>query len=224
VAGFAAGLILAEAAASAAAGAVGYRIGGGSPIPLAVTAADLAGLWTGLVGAAWWWSRTHGSGSPGRDLGLRLGRWWDLPVGFAVGLACQYGLIPLLYLPFEQFDRHLARQLSGPARQESAAAHSWLAVVALVALLAVGAPLVEELFFRGLLLRSLSAWAGSPVGVLGSAVLFGLAHFQALQLGGLVAFGLVLALLARGLGRLGPGVAAHAAFNLAAVAASVHIR
>jgi membrane protease YdiL (CAAX protease family) len=46
-----------------------------------------------------------------------------------------------------------------------------------------------------------------------TAVCFGLAHFEALQLIGLVGFGVVLGSLAWRTGRLGPGIVAHAAFN-----------
>ena len=60
---------------------------------------------------------SRGQGDLGRDYGWGLGRWWDLPVGAAIGVACQYVLIPLLYLPFEHIDRHLSHQLSQPAPQ-----------------------------------------------------------------------------------------------------------
>jgi membrane protease YdiL (CAAX protease family) len=55
------------------------------------------------------------------------------------------------------------------------------------------------------------------VATIGSAVAFGLAHFELLQLAALILFGLVLALLAERTGRLGPGIVAHATFNAATV-------
>lgn len=88
----------------------------------------------------------------------------------------------------------------------------------------MGAPLVEELFFRGLLLRALLGRTPVPVAVVISALLFGLAHFEAVQFAGLAAFGVILALLAWRTGRLMPGIGAHAAFNMAAVFSVVHIR
>ena len=57
-----------------------------------------------------------------------------------------------------------------------------------------------------------------------SALLFGLAHFEAVQFAGLAAFGVVLGVLAWRTGRLTPGIGAHAAFNAAAVVAVVHLR
>ncbi len=90
--------------------------------------------------------------------------------------------------------------------------------------LVVGAPIVEELFFRGLLLRSLLGRTPPPVAIVVSAVLFGLAHFEAVQFAGLAAFGVVLGVLAWRTGRLTPGIGAHAAFNAAAVISVVHLR
>lgn len=221
--GFAAGLVLSAVAAAVAEAVVHYRAGTGAPLPVGVTAADLVGLWAGLVGAALWWSRVHGTGSLAADFGLRIGAWWDVPLGVVVGLASQYGLIPLLYLPFERFDRHLAHRLGQPTQREVGAVHTSAGVVVVLLFLAVGAPVVEELFFRGLLLRSLSAWAGPVVGVVGSGLLFALAHFETLQFAGLAAFGLVLGAMAQKLRRLGPTVAAHLAFNAVAVLTTVHL-
>jgi membrane protease YdiL (CAAX protease family) len=78
---------------------------------------------------------------------------------------------------------------------------------------------VEELFFRGLLLRSLLRRVpqGWSVGI--SALLFALLHLEPLQIPGLFAIGVILAVLALRSGRLGPGICAHAAFNAIAVTA-----
>jgi membrane protease YdiL (CAAX protease family) len=222
--GFAGGLVLSSLAAAIAESATGYHPGSSAPIPVAVTVADVLGLWVGLVAAVVVASRVRGHGDLGQDYGWGWGRRWDLPVGAAIGLACQYVLIPLLYLPFEQVNRHLSHELSQPAHRDTAAAHNIGPVIILVLFLAVGAPLVEELFFRGLLLRALLGRTPVPVAVVVSAVLFALAHFEAVQFGGLAVFGAVLAVLAWRTGRLTPGIWAHAAFNLAAVISVVHLR
>ncbi len=192
-------------------------------MPIGVLAADVGGLWIGLAGAAIVASRTRGTGDLGADFGLRIGAWWDVPVGGAVGLVSQYGLIPLIYLPFEQFDHSLSRQLAQPAQADTASVHTVAAAVVAVVLLAVGAPLVEELFFRGLVLRALLPRYGAPVAIVVSAVLFALAHFESVQLPGLLGFGAVLGVLAWRTGRLGPGIAAHAAFNASAVISLAHL-
>jgi membrane protease YdiL (CAAX protease family) len=224
VLGFAAGLLLSAVAAAIAEKATGYHPSSSAPIPVAVTAADVAGLWIGLVGAALLASRTRGQGDLGRDFGWGRGRWWDLPAGAAIGVACQYALIPLLYLPFEHLDRHLSHQLSQPVRHDTAAAHTPGSVAVLLLFLALGAPLVEELFFRGLLLRALLGRTPVPVAVVASALLFALAHFEAAQFAGLAAFGIVLAVLAWRTGRLTLGIGAHAAFNAVALFSVVHLR
>ena len=222
--GFAVGVIIATLTTALAELIGGYKFASTLPVPLGVSAADLVGLWGGLVGAAIAYSRSKGSGRVASDYGLTTLRWWDLPAGVAIGLACQYGLVPVVYYPLETIDRHLAHQLSGPARTYTGAVHSVGGVVVLLILLAVAGPIVEELFFRGLLLRSLGAWFPSPIAIVLSAVLFGLAHFEAVQFVGLAAFGVVLGVLAWTTRRLAPSIAAHASFNAAAVLAVVHAR
>lgn len=223
VLGFAVGVVLAAIFAGIAEGITGYRPSSGASIPVAVTLADVAGLWVGLVGSVVLASRVRGSGDLGRDFGWGLGRWWDLPVGAVIGLACQYLLIPLLYLPFEHVDRHLRQELGQPVRQDAGSAHTTAAAILLLVFLAVGAPLVEELFFRGLLLRSLLGRTPVPVAIVLSALLFALAHFETVQFAGLAVFGVVLALLAWRTGRLAPGIGAHAAFNAVAVLSVIHL-
>ena len=49
---------------------------------------------------------------------------------------------------------------------------------------------------------------------MGSAVLFGLAHFEPLQLPALVSLGVILGVMAVSTKRLGPSIFAHAGFNL----------
>ena len=78
-------------------------------------------------------------------------------------------------------------------------------------------PIVEELFFRGLLQRSLLRWMGPAPAIALQAGVFAFTHFQKLQFAALFAFGVVLGYLAHRTGRLGPGIAAHMVFNGAAV-------
>jgi uncharacterized protein len=223
VLGFAAGLLLSSLAAGIAESATGYKTSSSAGLPLAVTAADVGGLWLCLVGAAIVASRRRGTGDLKRDYGWGWGRWWDLPVGAVIGVFCQFVLVPLLYLPFEHVYHHLSHQLGQPAQRDTSAVHGVPEVVVLFLLLCVGAPIVEELFFRGLIFRSFLGWAPVPLAVIGSALLFALAHFEAVQFAGLAVFGVVLALLAWRTGRLTPGIGAHAAFNFVAVLSVVHI-
>lgn len=222
-AGFAVGLILSSVGASIASAASGYRSGSGAPLPVAVTVGSVAGLWVGLLGALTVARRRTGAASVARYAGLRVASLWDVLGGVVAGVASQYVLIPLLYLPAEAFDHSLAHQLAKPAQQDTAGVHGVAASVVLFAVLAVGAPIVEELYFRGLVLRGMTERYRPAVAVVVTALLFALAHFEAVQFAGLAAFGVVLGTLAHRLGRLGPSVAAHAAFNAAAVVSLLHL-
>jgi membrane protease YdiL (CAAX protease family) len=90
-------------------------------------------------------------------------------------------------------------------------------VILLVLIVGIGAPIVEEIFYRGLLQRSIARRFGVWPGIVGSALVFGLSHFQALQLPALVLLGVVLAYITERTGRLGPAIFAHVAFNLITV-------
>lgn len=88
----------------------------------------------------------------------------------------------------------------------------------------VGAPVAEEIFFRGLCLRAIEKRFGLVVGVIGSTIMFTLPHF----IGGgwkgtFVLFvvigivGAVLGALTAKLDRLGPAIIAHMVFNAVGV-------
>jgi uncharacterized protein len=109
--------------------------------------------------------------------------------------------------------------VSGPVRDLVESAEG-VAVVGLFLFVAVGAPAVEELFFRGLVLRALSRRLGTVAAVVGSSVLFGLAHPQdlpgealALVMTSLAVLAALFAVLVVKTGRLGPAIVAHAVFN-----------
>lgn len=209
LAGFLVGLIVAVLAQSAWIGAHHGRSDS-----LGALLSGTIGLWVGLAGAPLWTSRTSGHSSLRRDFGLRLGI-IDIPLGALVGVAAQYGLSYVVYLPWRSNARFM-RQVSQPAQHIAGLAHGG-GVILLVLVLVVGAPVVEELFFRGLLLKALRERIGPAGAVLASAGLFGLAHFEPRQLPVLALFGVVLGLLALRTGRLGASICAHAAFNALAV-------
>ena len=173
--------------------------------------------WSGLVGAVVLASRLKGRGRLRDDFGLRLER-RDLLPGVAIGVGFQFLLLPLLYLPVRLLDPQL--DLSGEARRLIDLAHG-PGLVLLGLCVIVGAPLAEELFFRGLLQRALARRFGAGWAVAGSSLAFGLIHYQLLQLLGLVALGVALGMLAQLTGRLGPSVVTHMAFNAATFTAIV---
>jgi len=186
-------------------------------IPLTIVAVLQAFLWVGLLGAPLLAARRKGNGVV-RDFGLSF-RWIDVPVGVAVGVACQVLLVPLLSWPWVLLLGKDLHDLDEPAQQLAAGANDPFGKVLLVLIVVVGAPLVEELFFRGLLQRSAERRWGPRIAVAVSAAVFGLTHFEVLQLPALVGFGAVLAVMAWRSGRLGPGIFAHLSFNAVTVIA-----
>jgi membrane protease YdiL (CAAX protease family) len=94
------------------------------------------------------------------------------------------------------------------------------AYVVVVLLAVVAAPLVEELFFRGVLLPVLTDRLGAARALLAQAVLFGLVHVDPYAgthnvsvVVAVAAMGWVLGWSAHHYGRLGPGIVAHAMRN-----------
>lgn len=184
----------------------------------------LLGLWAGFFGAAWLSVRVKGTGGFAHDLGLRF-RWLDL-VGVPIGVGGQI-LVALMYIPIAQHVHDFNQRFNAPSQRLTGGSHgAGFAVIAVCTV--VGAPFFEELFFRGVLLRSLARLFGRIGGFVGPAlaivvtgVLFGLAHAESLQLLGLATFGIVLSVVSYLTGRLGMNMVAHATFNLMAVAAAV---
>jgi membrane protease YdiL (CAAX protease family) len=177
------------------------------------------GLWTGFVLTAAWVSERHGTGRLAEDTGLRF-RPIDLPLGAVIGMATQLVALPLLYWPISKWVD--LDKLDDPAHDLSDAAASTPAFVLVIIGVAIVAPIVEELFFRGVLLPALADRFGEPLGIGLSAAVFALFHFDLVAIPGLILIGVILAVLVRRTGRLGPAIVAHIAFN-AVVAASLTI-
>lgn len=172
-------------------------------------------LWAGLLGAPLWSSYRKGRRSLGVDFGLRM-RWTDVPLGLAVGLAAQLVLVALVAVLYQLLGVDLDK-VGSAAQELTSGATDVVGVVLLVSIVAVAAPVLEELFYRGLWLRSLERRLGRGWAVLASSVLFGAIHAQPYDLPALIGFGAVAALLTVSTGRLGPAIWAHVAFNLTAV-------
>jgi len=233
---FLAGLLAGEVLALVVASVVGVALGHGSALssvasrsvlPPWYVVSSLLGLWLGFLGGAALAVRVAGTGQGRAELGLSA-RPLDL-IGLPIGLACQ-GAIAVLYA----LAAGTNQDLSGPAHKLADGFHGW-AVVVIVVLTGVGAPVVEEIFFRGVLLRGLASLtltgrrttvsvvlAGAAAVVL-DGLCFAAAHAQGLQFAGLAALGVVLALCHLRTGRLGMSIAAHMAFNLVAVLALVGV-
>jgi membrane protease YdiL (CAAX protease family) len=174
------------------------------------------GLWIGLVGSVVLATRRKGSGSLGTDFGWGF-RWIDLALGAGVAIGAQVVIIPgVAFLLRPLLGRP---NVDAPVEDLINESHG-AAIVGLFLVAAVGAPIVEELFFRGLLLRSIQKRLGTGWAIAGSSIFFGLAHpndlgleAQLLVMAALAALGVALATLAVKTGRLGPSMIAHSVFN-----------
>lgn len=184
-------------------------------VSLTFIALQFPPLWLGFVGVPVWAAATKGAGWVA-DFRVRL-QALDVPLGVLAGLLAQYLLVPLVSLPVLWLTSTTREQLSQPARDLGDKATTPGGVVLLFLVVAVGAPIAEELFFRGLVLRAFEKRFGTTWAVVGSSVVFGATHFQALQFAALTAAGVVFSLLVVRTGRLGPAIAAHMAFNTATV-------
>jgi membrane protease YdiL (CAAX protease family) len=96
-----------------------------------------------------------------------------------------------------------------------------IGIIGVIFLVVVVAPLVEELLFRGLILRILQKSFGSVFAIVATSILFAIPHWQVdaswqetvVLLSALGTVGLVLAIGAVITDRLGPAVIAHFFFN-----------
>lgn len=169
-------------------------------------------IWTPMVAGVWALGRRFGTGSLATDFGLSF-RVVDL-LGIPIGVLSQLVLVRLLYWPLQQwwpatFEQKRVEQTARDLYDNAQGA--WL--VALVFVVVVGAPLVEELVYRGLLQGAFTRRLNDAVGVVVVAAWFALVHFRLVEYPGLFLFGLVLGVCALRTRRLGMGVIAHVAFN-----------
>ena len=186
--------------------------------------ATLLGLWVGFIGAPWLASRYQGTRHFLRDLGVRF-RPIDL-LGIAIGIGGQI-LVALMYAPFQ----HQIHDFNAPSQRLTGGSHGGGFIIIAVATV-LFAPAMEELFFRGLLLKGLvrlfiplgvrrgrARALGVVFAIVLDGLLFGLAHGEWIQLAGLATFGVVLAAVSYRTGRLGMNMVAHATFNFVAIVA-----
>jgi len=169
--------------------------------------------WVAYLSGAWWASQRSGTGSMIHDYAIS-GRTVDL-VGIPIGVGTQLVLVPLLYDVLVRIapgtfteDRLTENAESLIGRAEG------LGVALLIVMVCAGAPLVEEITYRGMLQGALATRVADGWAVVVVAVWFMLIHFRPVEYPGLLLFGLILGWLRWKSGRLGMPIAAHAAFNL----------
>jgi membrane protease YdiL (CAAX protease family) len=178
--------------------------------------ASQVGLWVGFVGAVVVASRRHGTRSLARDFGLSRPTVRDLWTGVAGGLLGR--LLPLLLLVVIVVASHSDfGSPNGASPRVLGTTPSGVAGWAVVIVLGViGAPLVEELFFRGLLQGAFTRRLGAVPAIFITALIFSFAHITSEGiLAPVILFpmALVLGYLKHKTGRLAAGMVAHVTFN-----------
>lgn len=187
--------------------------GSSTQAPIPVIAMSLMLGWTAYLTGMVLLSRRAGTGSLVHDYGLSA-RWVDV-LGVPVGVLCQLVVVPLVYLPLRwlwpaTFEQHRLQD-TATSLTDRATGPASVALLALV--IVIGAPIVEELVYRGLVQRSLAGRFNHLVAWLCTAGLFTLIHFRPVEYPGLAAFALIVGAAALLTGRLGPGIAIHVGFN-----------
>jgi len=167
--------------------------------------------WLGLGGWPLLASRRRGRG-PRLDFGLRLSG-HDAALAVALGLT---GLIAaLLVALLVTLVRGVAMTSAVGDLALGTTSASRAALVTLAVLAVVGAPVVEELAFRGLLYGTLERAGVGAVGCVGwTSFAFALFHLEPARLPVLVVLGLVLGLVRWRTGSTAAAMVAHATINL----------
>lgn len=178
--------------------------------------ATLAVQWAAFLGAVVLASRKFGSGNIFVDLGLSA-RPIDL-VGLPMGAITQLLLVPLAYVPLRYawpgtFSPDALEQRSRDLFDNK----STVGIAALTVLIVVGAPLVEEIVYRGLLQRSFARALGRVGAWLAVSMWFAIVHLSPIEIPGLFIAGAVFGLGAMMTKRIGFGIAAHVGFNATAM-------
>jgi uncharacterized protein len=191
----------------------------GSEPDIRTSVAGQFGLWIGMVGTAFVYAKSSGMSLIERVDFRMLPR----DVGWiALGPVLQV-LFSLAYRPFVS-----AQEVERAAREVADLAQGRLGPYLLLCVTtAIGAPIVEEVFFRGVVMRGATSGVAPAqakrklqvISVAVSAVVFGAIHVQPLLFPALAAFGAMCALLVIKFNRLGPAIWLHIGFNASTMVA-----
>jgi hypothetical protein len=190
--------------------------GGVRPLTVPSLVLSVSGLWSGFVMTAYVVSHSRRGGTLA-DLGFRKPTRDEIGLGIGIGfvalvVASRVNAVLLSLFPDQGGGTGLF-VTSGPS-------HAYAFVYAVIA--CCGAPVVEELFFRGLVQPVLARRLGTTPAIALQAALFGAAHFQlgmtfnqaAVRCGTVMVLGALAGYLRARTGRLGAGMAAHSTYNV----------
>ena len=135
-------------------------------------------------------------------------------LGIPLGIFCQVVLMNVVNWPLNKWfpNTFNPQRIETRARDMVDAAHgAWFIVLFVVVV--VGAPLVEELVYRGFIQGGLQSQIGSTWALIITAAWFTVVHLEPIEFPGLFAFAIVLGLCYRRTQRVGLSMVAHLAFN-----------
>lgn len=200
-----------------------FEISDQSSIPLAIVCLALLGQQLGQFLWPVYVSRQKGHGIK-RDFGWGL-NWQDIGIGLAAG----FGLLVMAGIAgfvISEIAGDIAEESSNTDFLTDAKDSPW--VIVLVVAVTLGAPITEELLFRGLMLRAWQKRSGSTIAVIGSTILFTAVHYQGGSLLDALPLFVVIGSLGAGLAvltlrtnRLAPAIIAHMLFNTVGAAAAL---
>jgi membrane protease YdiL (CAAX protease family) len=143
----------------------------------------------------------------------------DVVVGIPLGIASQLVLVNAVNWPLSRLfpDSFSFDEVSKRATDlVDEARGGWIILLGLVVI--VGAPIVEEIVYRGVVQPGLVASWGRSAGILVTAALFAAIHMQPVEFPGLFVFALVLGWARHSTGTIGTSIVTHMAFNTTGLA------
>jgi membrane protease YdiL (CAAX protease family) len=182
-------------------------------------AITIAANFVTVAGLAWWLRRRHPGATAALGFGPAGARLKEFAIGYGLGLvlylAVAFGVGLFLTLVFQAL---FGDQVTVPEQISSDLSSAGRAGAVVLALIV--APVTEELFYRGILFRSVRDRRGFWPGALVSALVFGLVHYvpapwqDALLLQSVMVFtGFGLSLIYERRGSMIANIAAHMGFN-----------
>lgn len=138
----------------------------------------------------------------------------DVLVGIPLGIFGQLILVNLVNWPLSQLfpDTFSFDDVSKRA-QDIVATAPGLWILVLILIVVVGAPIVEEIVYRGCLQAGLISSAGRNIGIVVTAAIFAAIHLAPVEFPGLFVFALLLGIAREKTGTLGLPIVTHFAFN-----------
>ena len=139
-----------------------------------------------------------------------------IAIGVPLGIASQYILMNIVNWPLSKlFPKEFsAEEISKRATELTDSAPGFWKIV-LILVVVVGAPVVEEIVYRGAVQTHLQRTGGSTAALVITALIFAAIHPSPIEFPGLFVFALVLGYARLRSGTLGLSIVTHMAFNSA---------